>query len=505
MINKLFEITICYAEAAYLFCKKQIEEGTQLSDLSMSCTLKISEESFTRDISTLKQDIPDNLNFMSEHVLAYNNITEFLTYFSNSILFRKYTLRSTGREIHIINSMITGGYREIFLSVFKDIEVLFTIIYSNFDNTFKSESPTGCKSFYLNCGFSFGYKVIDIVKEHNNTYILSFDISKFFNNLTWLKTITNNVFQEMFRNTDLPEDKQFLYGLLFNTFVGCITHNGILPTGACYSPVFSNIFMYQFDKNVGNNFYEIIGNEYNDCEYIITRYADDITISSSCENSGIVNIDIAKKLESYLNNIGLHIKYEKTKVFDRTKQNASILGYSLPKINRAYNSSVTVCSSFRSSLMSEIRNINDISMIDSKLLGKINYYVRGTDWYNVFDIISNMGLYTNENKNNHEFKDLIFSIRQEALDFKYIPPSCSFSSNSISYDVINKLYGSVLCENDRIIIKKTKEDDEFLYIKFKIFFFRNINGVRKILHDIMYNRSFTIKINKDKLDKYCRI
>jgi hypothetical protein len=261
-------------------------------------------------------------------------------------------------------------------------------------------SSRGKVSKYESVGFKPGVTISNVVSSHINDLYLCCDIGKFFNNVKWNRFIEQSLFYEFYK--DQPAEYQFMPGLL-DALMGPIMHNSVLPTGAPYSPAISNFFLIDFTNNMKSNFIkdmEDINPNYADNEYKITRYADDITISCKEHpdgDDGLLNIDAAKVIEKYLNEKHLHLKYSKTKVFDRRKTNVPILGYSIPKkINDNEIVQINTTSAFRRNFINIVRNNWTLAHLNEKEMGILSYYLKNTHFYNVFDVCANLGSYINE-------------------------------------------------------------------------------------------------------------
>ena len=358
---------------------------------------------------------------LESDILMYcNTLSEYLSDFSNTILFRQYTL-STGRKIDTINSKIPDSYKRRFKKVFEIYEKYFSNSYSYIYNRGSLDRVSG-NLYYKNCGYIKDLPILEVVKEHSNSLtIQTIDISKFFNNVKLKRIYDLNVFKtfidyaypsslysennsvELFgRILMSPNNVRSILINVLNLTLSFLTHNGVLPTGTPYSPVLSNIFMLSFDSSICNELEDVLSGS--ESKYVITRYVDDITISSSSiKDNYIYDFIIVKKIEEFLNSMGLYLKYEKTNIFNRLEQNANILGYSIPKIS--LGNEITVNSKFRKEIIDIIRNKNSL-IFDRKELGKINYFLSSGSVSNMIDILLNFNI-----ENRDISKDLIYKTR----------------------------------------------------------------------------------------------
>lgn len=370
------------------FIKNSLPEVIQYQEI-------ISKYRFSEDgIDALLDE-----NNLDEFCKSFYGICEFLSDFSNTIVFRQYTIKS-GRTIDTINTQLSKEFVHNIESSFRIIKTLFDYINSFNDDDFEMTSSRGKVSKYESVGFKPGVTISNVVSGHINDLYLCCDIGKFFNNVKWNRFIEQSLFYEFYK--DQPAEYQFMPGLL-DALMGPIMHNSVLPTGAPYSPAISNFFLIDFTNNMKSNFIkdmEDINPNYADNEYKITRYADDITISCKEHpdgDDGLLNIDAAKVIEKYLNEKHLHLKYSKTKVFDRRKTNVPILGYSIPKkINDNEIVQINTTSAFRRNFINIVRNNWTLAHLNEKEMGILSYYLKNTHFYNVFDVCANLGSYINE-------------------------------------------------------------------------------------------------------------
>lgn len=124
------------------------------------------------------------------------------------------------------------------------------------------------------------------------------------------------------------------------------TYNGSIPTGACYSPELTSYLFSHIDGKIRQIAYEHIVQEillvnpslldgdrlnltgliryaYNNKMVInITRYLDDITISTKYDGKVILDMNFIKKIEAVLNQYCLYLNYDKTKISGRKDKKA---------------------------------------------------------------------------------------------------------------------------------------------------------------------------------------
>jgi RNA-directed DNA polymerase len=135
-------------------------------------------------------------------------------------------------------------------------------------------------------------------KHVGKKYLLTLDIRNFFNSITY-----NDILYLLKNLLEMtPSINLNLEWSDIEAITELITLNGKLPQGVCTSPAASNLFMFKFDEKL--QAFAILNN------FVITRYADDIAISSNKRINVKEVIDfISKNLNS-----NLFLQHAKTKV-----------------------------------------------------------------------------------------------------------------------------------------------------------------------------------------------
>ena len=432
-----------------------------------------------------------------EILTSYSLLSEFLSDFTNTILFRNYNIGE--RVISTINSKIPKEHKDIFKSIFKLEEVFFY----NFNNYAEHKLKnirykdscvfTSLKVYYENIGFK---KNIDIKKSifdrhfsnfEMSTKVATIDISKFFNSISSSKFIQKNIFNDIFkilisyddRSMNLSRallwesesrngrplyedyessfnDMEFLIeyesgsvklepcgtiisfiSQLFNFTISYLTHNGRLPTGASYSPVLSNTYMLIPDIEITKSINTFLENGDNrGLRISVTRYADDITLSGWPTT---INMELIKTVESTLNSYGLYIKYSKTKFYDANKSRANVMGLTFRVTNsnlfQSINKfSIVTNSKYRKEVMDIINNVTNLNDIGLKEIGKINYYIKSA--MSMVDLSFNLGL---------SAKSESFNRRFTAIDFSTFKGPQFFATN---YSLANEIRKLDICGID---------------------------------------------------------
>ena len=282
----------------------------------------------------------DNDVFMGEIIGNINQLMGVAGRLSNSVIFRHRFI--DGRRISMINPKLEKRIREVIESEFKGYAKNFYKMYNSFHLSIGSNKDHVT-------GFVRGKSYIDHAKAHLGCRsAVSIDISKFYDNISLLNIVNNNLFYNSLlssfeQETGLPfEASSFkdgyhydllskMFGLMNVQFVGLmtfLTHNGLLPTGAHYSPNISNLLLSNIDLHMVDELKNINSN----LKY--TRYADDICISSDKDKDEngeyYLNMDFIKRLETIINNHGFHLNYDKTMIMgasDRKKIAGIILDH----------------------------------------------------------------------------------------------------------------------------------------------------------------------------------
>lgn len=116
--------------------------------------------------------------------------------------------------------------------------------------------------------------ITNATAHKNSKYFVKIDFKDFFPSITKeaLVEVLSNIGFIGYANRQNPE----LIRQTLESLAALVSHNGVLPQGAPTSPLLSNLFMTPFDYYLDR---VIKAMHIKDC--IITRYADDITISFS--------------------------------------------------------------------------------------------------------------------------------------------------------------------------------------------------------------------------------
>lgn len=181
-----------------------------------------------------------------------------------------------------------------------------------------------------------GKSVKSCVECHKSSAsFLKFDIHKFFNSIE-KKRLAKRLMKEFELDVIYEEQISVILDTCFS--------EGKMPIGLVTSPVLSDIYMKEFDREFAR--------ELGDC-YIYTRYADDILIS----HSDIISLDeelrIKSLLEKKLNALGLSLNRKKYMRRDLIKNGEHIkyLGINIVKndnenvvsVGKAYKNYIAKC------------------------------------------------------------------------------------------------------------------------------------------------------------------
>lgn len=244
--------------------------------------------------------------------------------FTNSVIFRHVDV--DGRRISIINRGLPSKARTEVEKDFKAISKKFYGIYNSLHLVNKSVGDSVV-------GFVKGKSYIDHARSHLGCVsAASIDISKFYDSISLVNIIENNLFYKslcasFMHKTGLafePESFKhsihyFILEKIFATMnvqfiaaMNFLTHNGLLPTGAHYSPNVSNLVLGSLDFDILN----MLSSSENDIKY--TRYADDMCVSSTrakdANGEYIINMDLIKNIENVVRDNGFYLNYNKTEI-----------------------------------------------------------------------------------------------------------------------------------------------------------------------------------------------
>jgi retron-type reverse transcriptase len=137
-------------------------------------------------------------------------------------------------------------------------------------------------------GFREGRSVFTNALPHiNKDIVVNMDIHSFFNSITHSRV--RDLLMDI--SSELEEEEAHLLANL-------VTLNGSLATGACTSPVLSNIYMRELDERITT----LTRN----ANVAYTRYADDITLSGK-----YIPITMIKCISHYLKEYGLEVNHSK--------------------------------------------------------------------------------------------------------------------------------------------------------------------------------------------------
>ena len=493
----LVVVTSGYANKCSLILDQIIKGESAINkDLGQKCYIKNSKENVTKSINLLNQCVNKNkfremyfpdFGSRAELLNAYSIVSEFLSDFADTILFRNYTNRK-GRKITTMNTLLSEEDREnikyfhrLYTAIFECeydraihnmglssnvigfrknmsivntvhmlkfnrieiinmdiakffnnvdmkkffdndvINILFNSILGNkyeyleylFDkplNVFSLDYSNKNPEDFVSCSPSFkfdGNSVISIVpniggtafiqRRSNNDkvrYVRMYNfLSSNSSNVDSIYKVNDSDYSIRLRDPGIPDKREFFLQFFYRT-LSFLMHNNKLPTGASYSPVLSNIFLLDFDIKL-KKFLESISV---DTKYNFVRYADDITIYTSKKNiigetvlpaDGRINLypnaddiissdneidfSVAKKVEELINQYGLYLNYSKTKIF-RKHEEASILGLTIPAVDKATISDIKIGSLKRKEMIDMISNSLDFNY-DSKTKGFLSYCI----------------------------------------------------------------------------------------------------------------------------------
>ncbi len=282
------------------------------------------------------------VNYMSSLFLGASTLEkrDLINLMPNKIV-RKYYIR------HDIPKR-TGGIRVIY----EPCQTLKTV-QRRINRWFLKDAPVSDFAF----AYVKGRCILDNAKPHvSKPILLKLDIHHFFDNIHF-----ESVF-DIFKSLGFSENFARLVA-------GLTTVDDYLPQGAPTSPALSNLFLKEFDEEIG---------EYcskNDIVY--TRYSDDLTFSMYRFNP-----DLVKFVREKLGAFGLELNRKKSKIIcgPLQKRVTGVVVNNKPQVPRSYRHKIRqemyYISKYGLDASLNTRNITDKEKHVSCLLGQINFVLQ---------------------------------------------------------------------------------------------------------------------------------
>lgn len=288
-----------------------------------------------------------NLDSLEKISINFNIDKSFLEYMKN----RKYTNSNEFVEILSIkkkNKKLKENFREVI-----KIESPYNIFYKELLIELNSIIKKDYSRYISNNAYGFlenKNTKLNAQMHLNKTYLQKFDIKNFFT------SITIDSVQKVFIDLGCSLESASLFSLI-------CTYNNTLKEGFNTSPLLSNLFCFELDKEL-----EKLTNKYN---VTYTRYGDDITFSSN-QNS----FPKQKDLEDILSKYGFSLNTQKT-LFVKRGQSQYVTGLSIsdtryPRVPRKLKRNI------RLNLYQLKNYFNDCKQLNKKirqLYGKIVYVI----------------------------------------------------------------------------------------------------------------------------------
>lgn len=242
----------------------------------------------------------------------------------------------------------SGGYRKISSPSLKLMAVQRAIL--NYILKPKFTPLTCC------IGFVSHKNILDNVLPHlKRDFIFKTDIKDFF------PSINFKIVQQLFVKLGYSSE-------VSNILAKLCCKNFCLPQGAPTSPIISNMILHKFDEEV----MDLCAKK----ELIYTRYADDITISSTKQIDKILEKEISDILASY----NMKLNYKKTHFYGINKKKI-ITGISISsgipmlprKTKRAWRQEINMIQKF--GLLTHMENTNQVNpLFIPSLKGKLLFW-----------------------------------------------------------------------------------------------------------------------------------
>ena len=258
----------------------------------------------------------ENLDHISLVISKAIFIGSVIGNISNTYIFRHKTMAD--RKISIINYHLPQETRKKIQNFHSQINHFFTGYY----RTLFLDTYSG-RNFSDNvCGFIAGKSYLDHAKAHMQAKtIISIDIKRFYDSIKLKNILNSQLFRGAFSTSaslhNVSDENPVIEGMItlcsaiMFSMANYMTHNGVVPTGAHYSPSFSNFIFARIDSQIINTIKSVNPN------IVYTRYADDIAISTpilSIEGNYVIDMNLIRQIEAVVNGHTFYLKYEKTKI-----------------------------------------------------------------------------------------------------------------------------------------------------------------------------------------------
>lgn len=207
----LIVVTSGYANKCSLILDQIIKGESAINkDLGQKCYIKNSKDSVTKSICILNQCVNKNkfremyfpdFGRRDELLKSYSIVSEFLSDFADTILFRNYTNRK-GRKITTINTLLSAED----VNNIKYFHRLYTLIFEQ-----EYDKAISSLGLYHNIiGFRRNISITSIMQSLQNirSEVINMDIAKFFNNVDMKKFFDNDVANILF---DSISGKKYKY------------------------------------------------------------------------------------------------------------------------------------------------------------------------------------------------------------------------------------------------------------------------------------------------------
>ena len=286
-------------------------------------------------------------------VPTLNILSEYMGSVSNTFIYRNISIGT--RDVSIINPSINNEITDLIKLNHKKIADTFNLFNSILHKHYGVDG-----NIY---GFIKDKSCLDNANYHLSNSpesLINIDINKFFNNCN----ISNMIkYQNLSILDCIDIDKDtlscFKIGILSLLFYA--THNSVFPTGSSHTPAMSNFLLTPIDVEINKYIANMNRSINSNIKY--SRYADDITISSSSykiNSHYVLNINVVKDIERILRSYGFYINYKKTLIAGK-RDRKSVNGIILDVQNNQL--------SFGSARKHDIKNqLNDPSVDDAQKL-----------------------------------------------------------------------------------------------------------------------------------------
>lgn len=258
---------------------------------------------------------------LKDIVPVLNILSEYMGSVSNTFIYRNISIGT--RDVSIINPAFNDDFLRLIKLNHTKIAGTFNVFNSILHKHYGVDDNVYGFIKDKNCVDNANYHL-----SNNPESIINIDINKFFNNCNISNMIKfNNL--SVLDCIDVDKETLSCFKIAILSLLFYATHNSVFPTGSAHTPAMSNFLLVPIDIKIKEYVVNMNRNINSSIKY--SRYADDITISSSSyrtDGKYVLNISVIKDIELILRSYGFYVNYKKTLIAgkrDRKVVNGIIL------------------------------------------------------------------------------------------------------------------------------------------------------------------------------------